>query len=108
VLFNGSSRAKENALLIVEAKSRMLTDDAAGQARAYALWLPVLFYLITNGEEIRVYLFQSSVQVDVMLMSFNRFAFREHWPMFYRTLNRSTVVERKTKLGNVLDGANVV
>lgn len=41
VLFNGRSRAKEDALLVVEAKkaNRILTDDASGQARAYAMWL---------------------------------------------------------------------
>lgn len=51
----GTSRAKEDALLIVEAKKtdRILTDDSVGQARAYALWLSTPFYLVTNGDEVR-------------------------------------------------------
>src|SRR5205814_993754 len=59
VLFNGLSRAKDDALLIVEAKKteKILTEDAVGQARAYAMWLSTPYYIVTNGDEIRVYLF---------------------------------------------------
>jgi len=94
-LFNGPSRSKDNGLMLVETKKRALSEDAAGQARAYALWLPILYYWITDGEQIQVYLFQNASQLDVLLMSFHRAVFRDHWSEFYRTLNREAVVKRK-------------
>ncbi len=50
VLFNGSSRSKETALLVVEAKKigKPLTEDAVGQARSYAMWLTTPYYMVTN------------------------------------------------------------
>jgi hypothetical protein len=104
VLFNGAGRTKQDALLIVEAKKslRSLTEDAVGQARAYALWLVTPYYFVTNGEELRVYVFRGAVQPDVMLMSFKRSEFREHWVQFYQTLNKDAVVSYKERLGKLL------
>ena len=104
VLFNGLSRAKEDALLIIEAKKteRILTEDAAGQARAYAMWLSVPYYLVTNGDDIRVYLFRGAVQPDVMLMNFKRSDLRQQWRTLYRTLNKVAVLEYKEKLSKLL------
>lgn len=104
VLFNGLSRAKEDALLIVEAKKteKILTEDAVGQARAYAMWLSVPYYLVTNGEDIRVYLFRGAVQPDVMLMNFKRGDLRQQWPALYQTLNKTAVLEYKEKLSALL------
>ena len=107
VLFKGRSRAKEDALLIVEAKKseRILTEDAVGQARAYALWLSTPYYFVTNGEELRVYLFRGAVQPDVMLMTFKRADFRQHWVQFYQTLNKVAVLDYKEKLSKMMSGA---
>jgi hypothetical protein len=104
VMFNGNSRAKSDALLIVEAKKsdKILTEDAVGQARAYALWLSTPHYLVTNGDEVRVYLFRGAVQPDVMLMTFKRADFSINWQQFYRTLNKTAVIEYKQKLSKVL------
>lgn len=104
VLFNGNSRTKENALLIVEAKKsgHLLTEDAVGQARAYAMWLITPYYFVTNGEEIRVYLFRGAVQPDVMIMTFKRADFKQNWRLFYQTLNKESVVDYKEKLSKVL------
>ena len=57
---------------MVEAKraERILTEDAVGQARGYSLWLTAPYYLITNGDELRLYLFRGAVQADVQLMAF--------------------------------------
>ncbi len=109
VLFNGDSRSKDSALLIVEAKKteRILTEDAVGQARAYAMWLTTPYYLVTNGEDVRVYLFRGAIQSDVLLLSFSRKDFRQHWPVFYQTLHRGAVIEYKERLRKVLDAANV-
>lgn len=106
VLFNGDSRAKENALLIVEAKKNehILTEDAVGQARAYAMWLITPYYLVTNGGEIRVYLFRGAMQPDVMRMTFKRADFKQNWRLFYQTLNKEAVLEYKEKLSKMLLG----
>lgn len=106
VLFNGRSRAKEDALLIVEAKkaNRVLSDDATGQARAYAMWLSTPYYLVTNGEEVRVYLFRGAIQTDVMLLAFKRAEFRQHWSQLYRTLCRDCVIEYKQRLSKMMAG----
>lgn len=106
VLFNGSSRAKEDALLIVEAKKteRILTEDASGQARAYALWLSTPYYLVTNGEEVRVYLFRGAVQTDVMLMTCKRSELRQYWTQLYQTLHREAVIDYKARLSKIMAG----
>lgn len=108
VLFKGTSRAREDALLIVEAKKtdRILTDDSVGQARAYALWLSTPFYLVTNGDEVRLYLFRGAIQPDVMLMTFKRADFRQHWTQFFQTLSRDSVIDYKDKLSAMLAGVN--
>jgi hypothetical protein len=104
VLFNGGSRTKEDALLIVEAKKtgRVLTEDAVGQARAYAMWLSTPYYLVTNGSDIRVYLFRGAVQPDVLLMTLNGTDLKQQWGTLYQTLNKNAVVAYKEKLSKLL------
>jgi type I site-specific restriction endonuclease len=104
VLFNGTEHSKEAALLIVEAKKtgRPLTEDVAGQARAYAMWLTTPYYMVTNGDEIHVYLFRGAVSPDVMLMNFKRGEMRQNWSMLFETLNKAAVVKRKKELNEML------
>lgn len=108
VIFNGTSRSKDDALLVIEAKrmGNFLTEDAVGQARAYALWLTTPYYLATNGEDIRVYLFRGAVQPDVMLMHFGRKELADNWASFYQKLNRTSVIEHKAKLLKVFQSAS--
>lgn len=105
VLFNGAGRSKENTLLVVEAKKldKMLTEDRAGQARSYANWVTSSYYLITNGDEIWVYLYRGPVQPDVKLMTFRRAELRLHWAMLYQTLNKAAVIEYKAKWKKLLE-----
>jgi predicted type IV restriction endonuclease len=109
VMFNGLSRSKDDALLVVEAKKteRIITEDAVGQARAYAMWLTTPYYLATNGDDLRVYLFRGAVQPDLLLMTLNRKDLRQHWPLLYQTLHKPAVIEYKQRLGQVLDGARL-
>lgn len=104
VLFNGTSRSREEALLIVEAKKtgKALTEDAVGQARAYAMWLITPYYLVTNADEIRVYLFRGAMQPDVRLMSVSRSSLRENWATLYESINKAAMIEYKQKLRKVL------
>ena len=117
VVFNGSngtagtdlpfSRSKADALLVVEAKKtgKILTEDAVSQARSYAMWLTTPYFLVTNGEEVRVYNFRGAVQPDVLLMNFNRVDLRDRWPLLYQTLNKADVIRYKANLLKVLQGA---
>jgi hypothetical protein len=92
--------ARKDALIVVEAKrmGRPLTEDVAGQAKAYSLWLQSPYYMLTNGDEIRVYHFRDPWHADVQLLAFNRSNLRENWAELYRYLNPETVVEFKQRL----------
>jgi hypothetical protein len=104
VLFNGASRLREEALLIVEAKKtgRTLTEDAVGQARGYAMWLITPYYMVTNADEIRLYLFRGAMQPDLKLMSFKCSELHENWAALYKSISKAAVVEHKQKLRKVL------
>lgn len=105
VAFDGTSHSNDNALLIVEAKSskKPINDDNVGQARSYCQYLFTPYYLVTNGEEIRVYLFRGSVQSDLPLMNFNRRELRQNWAFLYKNLNKSAVLQYKSKLKQLLE-----
>jgi len=104
VLFDGANRSRENALLVVEAKktTRPLTEDAVGQARAYAMWLIAPYYVVTNADEVQVYLFRGAMQPDVRTMRFKRSDLRDHWDMLYGSINKAAVIDYKGKLKKVL------
>jgi hypothetical protein len=103
VLFNGANRTIDDVLLIVEAKKteRILTEDAVGQARAYAMWLSTPYYIVSNGDEVRVYLFRGAVQPDVMLMTFKRGDLRQNWGKLYQTVGKQAIIEHKEKLSKM-------
>lgn len=105
VTFNGENHSNENALLIVEAKgsSKSINDDNVGQARSYCQYLFTPYYLVTNGEEIRVYLFRGSVQPDVLLMNFRQHELKQNWDFLYKNLNKSAVFQYKQKLKQLLE-----
>ncbi|MDQ2808477.1 MAG: type I restriction enzyme HsdR N-terminal domain-containing protein [Chloroflexota bacterium] len=105
VMFNGLSRGKGDALLIVEAKKteKIITEDAIGQARAYAMWLTTPYYLVTNGDTIRLYLFRGAVQTDILLLNFTRAELPQNWRALYHTLNKPAVIEYKQHLDKVLN-----
>jgi hypothetical protein len=104
VVFNGKERSKEAALVIVEAKKtgKQITEDTTGQARSYATWLSTPYYLITNGDDIRIYLFRGAVLPDVSVMTFTRAELRENWEMLCRTLTKPAVVNYKERLNKIL------
>ena len=103
-VFNGLSREKKDALLVVEAKKhdKLVTQDAVGQAKGYAIWLTTPYYLVTNAEDIRLYLYRSGVQQDVELMKFLRSNLRQNWEKLYQHINKAAVIERKKKLAEIL------
>lgn len=103
-IFNGLSREKKDALLVVEAKkaNKLLTEDAVGQAKGYAVWLTTPYYVATNAEEIRLYLSRAGLQPDVALMKFPRSELHQNWMKLYQNINKAAVIERKKKLDKIL------
>ena len=93
---------------MVEAKRAepILTEDAVGQARGYSLWLTAPYYLITNGDELRLYLFRGAVQAHVQLMALHRTELREQWPTLYKMLNKEAVIQYKSQWQKVLGSTN--
>ncbi|MCY7377194.1 MAG: type I restriction enzyme HsdR N-terminal domain-containing protein, partial [Pyrinomonadaceae bacterium] len=99
VIFDGEKRDGANALIIIEAKKgEKALDDAALQARSYALWLFPPYYVVTNGEKIRVFHFRDAKQSDVKLMDFSRNDLREKWNELYRFLGKLNVINLKQQI----------
>ncbi len=63
---------------------------------------------MTNGAEIRVYLFRGAIQPDIMLMTFKRGDLRLHWGALYQTLNKKAVIAFKEKLSRMLAATGIV
>lgn len=104
VMFSGAEHCKETALLVVEAKKagRPLTEDAVGQARGYSMWLATPYYLVTNGDEIRVYWFRGALLPDLLMWNFSRNELKDHWTVFSEKLNKGAVIEYKENLRKIL------
>lgn len=104
IVFNGRGREKEDALLVVECKrsSRIILDDAVGQARAYAMWLSTPYYLVTNGDQVKLFLFRGAIQTDVQLLHCDRNTLKDHWPVLYQHVARDSVVDYKRKLNHAI------
>jgi hypothetical protein len=106
VLFEGNTRGSGNALVVIEAKrpGKKLTDDDVGQARSYAFALSVPYYLLTNGDEIRLYQFRAGMQQDVLLSTFHRRELRSRWLELYQRLHRGAIVDLKRNFARLLAG----
>ena len=97
VLFDGSSREREDALLIIEGKKgdKGITVDHIGQARAYSQELLPACYVITNGQQIMVYQFNGMLYQDERVMNFDRSLLNEIWTDFYKYISKDATTERK-------------
>lgn len=104
VVFNGSSRAREDILLVIEAKSskKKLTSDADGQAKSYARELAAPYYLVTNATETHLYRNRGGLKTDEQLLNFKCSDLRSHWEMLYGHINKDAIIECKEKIGNLL------
>lgn len=103
-VFDGSLREKEKALIVVEAKSseKKLTDDAVGQAHSYAIELSTPYYIVTNGNQIMVFLFRGGLVGDNQIMNFTRQELRLKWQEFYGRLCKASVIETKRKIKEIM------
>lgn len=98
VLFDGPNRSKDNALLVVEAKATgKKIQEYIGQARTYAIWLGTPYYLVTNGDEIRVFLFRSAIESDVEVFAGNRQTLKGSFSNLYNLISKPAIIEYKKR-----------
>ena len=101
VTFDGENHSIQNALLLVEAKSnsKRINDDDIAQAHYYCRELFTPYYIVTNGEETRVYLYRGlALQPDHPLINFRRNEIKHNWNFLYKNLNKSAILQYKQKL----------
>ncbi|MHC1701524.1 MAG: type I restriction enzyme HsdR N-terminal domain-containing protein [Humidesulfovibrio sp.] len=98
VLFNGLNRCKDSALLVVEAKNvgKNLADHI-GQARSYAMFLGTPYFLVTNGNDIRVFLYRSPIESDVEVFKSTRRDISSTFPALYNLVSKQAVVAYKQR-----------
>ncbi len=98
VLFNGLNRSKDSALLVVEAKNvgKKLADHV-GQARSYAMFLGTPYYLVTNGDDIRVFLYRSPIESDVEVFKSTRRDISSTFPTLFNLVSKQAIIEYKRR-----------
>ncbi|MGB9886775.1 MAG: type I restriction enzyme HsdR N-terminal domain-containing protein [Moorellales bacterium] len=103
VLFDGRNRSKDNALMVIEAKAMgKKLADYVGQARTYAIWLGTPYYLVTNGDEIRVFLYRSPIESDVEVFTGNRRDLKSSFRNLYNLVSKRAIVEYQRRKKSVI------
>lgn len=102
VLFNGLNRSKDCALLVVEAKNvgKKLADHI-GQAKSYAMFLGTPYFLVTNGDEIRAFLYRSPIESDVEVFKSTRKDICSTFATLFNLLSKQAVIEYKQRRATV-------
>jgi len=102
VLFNGLNRSKDSALLVVEAKnvSKNIADHI-GQAKSYAMFLGTPYFMVTNGDDIRVFLYRSPIESDVEVFKSTRRDIFSTFPSLFNLISRQAVIEYKKRRATV-------
>jgi hypothetical protein len=97
VIFNGSSRSKEDALLVIEAKKsdKGISVDHIGQAASYAQELLPACYIVSNGQQIIVFKFNGMLAPDERVMDFDRSELKEKWETLYGHISKEATIKRK-------------
>jgi len=89
VLFDGRNRSMDNALLVIEAKrTTKRVKDFISQARSYAMFLGTPFYLVTNGDDIQVFRYQSPLEADRLIFTGNRISLRNSFAELFRIIGK--------------------
>jgi hypothetical protein len=100
VVFDGQSRERKDVLLIIEAKKsdKDISEDHIAQAKSYAQVLMPACYIVTNGQRIKVFLFNGSLAPDECVMDFDRSILIEKWDDLYHNASKNATFLRKNKL----------
>ena len=96
-LFRNEGREKKDILMVVEAKKndKGITVEHISQVQSYAKELLPSYYLITNGEQIKVYTFNGLLAPDECVLDFNRSSIEEKWNEFYGYICKEATIKRK-------------
>ncbi len=107
VVFDGPGRSRADALIVLEAKraERQLTEEIASQARSYALWMTTPFYLLTNGNELKVFMFRGALQADVNMLTTARERLEEDWSRLAQLIAKPSARDYKDRLAEALTRA---
>jgi len=97
VVFNGPGREKKDVLLLIEAKKsdKGISDDQMGQAKSYAQELLPACYIVSDGQQIRVFQFNSMLVPDERVMDFARLELKEKWEELYKYVSKEATIKRK-------------
>jgi len=103
-IFKGPDRDEKNVLLVIEAKKseKGITVDHISQAKSYAQALLPACYIVTNGQEIKVYQFNGMLAPDDCVMNFDRTDLKEKWPELYGYISKEATLKRKEWLSSKL------
>lgn len=98
VLFDGRNRSKSSALMVVEAKAagKKLADHVH-QARSYAMFLGTPYFMVTNADEIRVFLYRSPIESDVEVYRSNRVDLKSTFVELFNLVSKTAIVEYKRR-----------
>lgn len=102
VLFNGLDRSKDSALFVVEAKNigKKLADHIS-QAKSYAMFLGTPYFLVTNGDEIRAFLYRSPIESDIEVFNSTRRDIASTFPRLYKLVSKQAIIEYKRQKATV-------
>ncbi len=89
VLFDGRNRSMDNALLVIEAKrTTKRVKDHVSQARSYAMFMGTPYYMVTNGDDIWVFCYQSPLEADHQVFSGQRKTLRDSFQELFEIIGK--------------------
>jgi hypothetical protein len=103
-IFKGSDRDEKNVLLVIEAKKgdKGITVEHISQAKSYVQELLPACYVVTNGQEVKVYQFNGMLAPDERVMDFDRTELKEKWSELYGYISKGATLKRKEWLSSKL------
>jgi hypothetical protein len=104
VIFKGASREVKDVLLIIEAKKsdKGISVEHISQAKSYAQELLPAYYIVTNGQQLKIYQFNGMLAPDDCVMDFDRMALKEKWQDLYSYVSKEATLKRKEWLSSKL------
>ena len=99
VVFDGEKHHVDGTttllLFVTKMVGHKLSNAVIDQARFYSFFLSPVFYVVTDGNEIEVFLFRGAIAPDDPPLKFKRSELRQQWKNIYSTLHKKSVVAKK-------------
>ena len=106
---NDKRDVKEGEPLVLVECKRLVKDEkdlqaAAAQVRSYALWVPVAYYVITDGRIVSVWDFQGAIAPDRELLRVSQADLAKSFGDLYSRLNpRAAAAARQAKISRLTE-----